>query len=480
MYDVVIIGAGVIGALIARELSRFELKFLILDKENDVGNGTTMANSAIIHSGYDPVPGSKKAYFNRVSVPLFPSLCEELDVEYDRIGSLTVALYDEQLPLIDELLERAKENNIELYKLGKEEVLQMEPNLNPSLKCALFAPTAGIVNPFQLTAHAIENALNNGGELKLNEKVVAITKKNNHFVVKTENNEFKTKVVINAAGIFTDEIANMVEKADFKITPRKGSYFVLDKITPPLVKHVIFPLPNKGSKGILVTPTTAGNILVGPTSEYSSDKTDIGTDLATLMKIKKSALMLVPNIPFDKTIRTFSGLRATATRDDFIIEESNKVKGFINVAGIASPGLASAPGIADYVVKELVGKHLTLKEKVNFNPRIKKYIKPKQLNKDDFAALVEKDPRFAHIICNCEQVSEGEIIELLSRPVPVNSVKAIKKRLRAGFGRCQGGFCQIRVMKIIADYYNIPLSQVVFDEADSYIVEEDGKSDQNE
>lgn len=477
MYDVIIIGAGVSGALISRTLSQYDVKFLILDKENDVGNGTTMANSAIIHSGYDPIPGTNKAYFNTHSVPLYKKICEDLDVEYDQIGSLTVAIYDEQVPLLKELAERGKQNNVEVKLLTKEETLKLEPNLNPDLKGSLYAPSTAIINPFQLTAHAIENALDNGGELKLNEEVTSIKKVDDYFVVTTKKNAYKAKVVVNAAGIHADEIARMVEEIAFSITPRKGSYFVLDKLNPMLVNHVIFPLPANGSKGILVTPTTAGNTLVGPTSEQTNDKSDLGTDQKTLNKIKASALTLVPNIPFNKTIRTFSGLRASPSTGDFIIEASKKVPGFINVAGIESPGLASAPMISLYVVNELISKFIPLNKKENYNPKIKKYTKPKELNDADFAALTKKDPRFANLICDCEKVSEGEIIELLERKVPVNSVKAVKKRLRAGFGRCQGSFCQIRVMKVLADYYNVPLSQIPFDEEGSFIVKEDGKDE---
>jgi glycerol-3-phosphate dehydrogenase len=473
MKDVIIIGAGVIGGLIARELSRYKVSFLIVDKENDVANGTTMANSAIVHSGYDPMPNTKKAYFNRKSVPLFPKLCEELDVELDNIGSLTVALYEEQLPLLDSLVKRAKENDVEVKLLTKEEVLAIEPNLNPDVLAALYAKDAGIVNPFQLTVHAIENAIDNGGELLLNAEVKSINQKEDHFEVVTSKRTHLAKVVVNAAGVHSDDIAKMVGDNSFEITPRKGSYFVIDKLAEPLVNHVVFPLPKGGSKGILVTPTTTGNILIGPTSEYSSDKTDIGTDAPTLNKIRESALTLVPSIPFNKTIRTFSGLRATPDTGDFIIEESKVAPNFINVAGIESPGLASAPYIGIYVVEELIAKLLPLKEKKNYNPRIKKYTKPKLLNEAEIAELHKKDPRFARMICNCEQVSEGEIVEILSRSVPVNSIKAVKKRLRAGFGKCQGGFCQIHVMKVMADFYKVPLSKIVFDEEDSYIVLDD-------
>ncbi len=468
-YDVLIIGAGVIGGLIARELSKYALDILIIDKENDVCNGTSAANSAIVHAGYDPRPGSLKARFNVEAVPMYKTLCEDLDVEFKTIGSLIVAREESDFEKLYALEERAKVNGVKVKVLTKQETLKMEPNLNPHVAGALYAPTAGIVNPFELTAHAIENAINNGATLALNNKVIAITKENDVFTVTTSKATYQAKVIINAAGVYADNITNLISKATFSITPRKGSYFVIDKLAAPLVNSVVFPLPSAHSKGILVVPTTAGNFLIGPTSEEIMNKFDVGTDYASLNYIKEEALKLVPNIPFAKTIRTFSGLRATPSTGDFVIENDPLVAGLINVAGIESPGLASAPAIAKYVVSELVSKHLSLKENLNFNPRIRPLIRPKRMSEEEKATLASKDASYSQIICNCEQVTKGEILDLLSRPIPIKSIKAIKKRLRAGFGMCQGGFCTPRVMQILADYYQIPLSEVLYDEEESYL-----------
>lgn len=473
MHDIIIIGAGVIGGLIARELSRFKLDILILEKDNDVANGTTAANSAIVHSGYDPKPGSLKAKLNVLAVPMYKTLCEELDVEFKRIGSLTVAQSIEELPMLKVLEARAKENNVEVKILSKEEVRRLEPNLNDHIEGGLFAPTAGIVNPFELTAHAIENAIENGVKLILNAKVTSIEKSHDSFTVSTTAGAFKSHLIINAAGVYADNIINMVSQADFTITPRKGSYFVIDKLTTPLVNTVVFPLPNVHSKGILVVPTTSGNFLVGPTSEEIMSKEDVGTDYASLENIKVNALKLIGNIPFHKTVRTFSGLRATPSTGDFVIGHDPYVKGLINVAGIESPGLASAPAIAQYVVNDLVASLLSLSPKLDFNPRIRPRVRVKHLSIKDLKALVKENKDYATLVCNCEEVTKAEVIDLLSRPIPIRSVKAIKKRLRAGFGLCQGGFCTPKVVEIMAQYYGIPVSDIAYDEKESYVVKSD-------
>ena len=475
MHDIIVIGAGVIGGLIARELAKYNLDVLILEKDNDVANGTTAANSAIVHSGYDPKPGSKKAYFNVKAVPMFKNLCADLDVEFKRIGSLTVAQSKEELPLLEELKKRAIENGVEVKILSKSEVMRLEPNLEDHIEGALFAPTAGIVNPFELTANAIENALDNGVKLALNAKVNAITKVDDYFIVKTSEHEYKTKLIINAAGVYADNIINLVSKAEFSITPRKGSYFVIDKLATPLVNSVVFPLPNQYSKGILAVPTTAGNFLIGPTSEEIMSKEDVGTDYESLQKIKDNANRLLKNIPFHKTIRTFSGLRATPSTGDFVIEHDPYVKGLINVAGIESPGLASAPAIAIYVVHDLVGSLIKLHRKLQFNPHIRPRIRASKLKGKELKALVKENKDYATLVCNCEEITKAEIIDLLKRPIPVKSVKAIKKRLRAGFGLCQGGFCTPKVIEIMAEYYGVPVSDIAYDEKESYVVKEHEK-----
>ena len=475
MKDVIVIGAGAVGSFIARELSKYKLSVLVLDKENDVGNATSMANSAIVHSGYDPVPGTKKAYFNVKGNSMFPKLCDELDVEFDMCGSLTVALEDFQIEKLKELQERAKENGVTVELLDSEKVKEMEPNISKEVKGALFCPTAGVVNPFTLVAHAMENAIDNGVELKLNEKVLSIEKNHNTFIVNTQNSSYEAKIVINAAGLFSKQIAEMLEPVSWEINPRKGEYYVLDHYQKGLVNHTLFPLPSEKGKGILVTLTTSGNCLVGPSSEFTKELDDVSTDSLTLANIKKEATMMVPGIPFNQQIRVFSGLRATPSTHDFIIEPSKSDPHFINVAGIESPGLVSSPAIGQYVVEELVGKILPLEHKEAWNPRIKPYIHPKKMSEEERARFLKENPDYGHIICDCEKVSVGEIKDVLSRSLPCNSIKAVKKRTRAGFGKCQGGFCQPIVLFMLANQKGRTPLDVVYDKASSNILCKESK-----
>ena len=462
-FDVLVIGAGVTGALIARNLARYELKVALLDKENDVGNLTSNANSAIVHSGYDPVPGTNKAKFNVAGNPMFDQICDELDVHFNRVGSLTVALYDEQLPLLQDLAKRSEENGVPVKILTAEDVKKMEPNINPCVKGALFAPTAGIVDVFNFVVHAVENAVDNGVELFLNQEVTNIEKDDDYYVVTTKKDKFMAKVVINAAGCFADKIASMVEPIDWKITPRKGEYFVLDHYKEGLVNHVIFPLPSEKGKGILVTMTTSGNYLVGPSSEPSNEPDDYTTDQPTLANVRKQASDMVPTIPFNQVIRVFAGLRPTCTRHDFVIEYSKKDKHFINVGGIESPGFVSSPAIGEYVVEQLVRPLLSMKEKANFNPRVRKYHRLYDAMKENDYSFINQHEEYGQIVCNCEKVTLGEILDVLSRSCPPHSVKALKRRTRAGYGRCQGGFCQPRVVMLLAKHYGVTPLDINYD-----------------
>ncbi|HMM00555.1 MAG TPA: NAD(P)/FAD-dependent oxidoreductase [Bacilli bacterium] len=476
MYDITIIGAGVVGALIARELSFYQLKVALIDKDSDVGNATTMANSAIVHSGYDPEPNSLKAKLNVEGNAMFDQLSTELDVNFGRIGSLTLAMEDEQWLVIRQLVDRAKENKVPVTLLSGDEVRQMEPNVNPTVKGGLLAPTAGIVNPFQLCVHAVENAVDNGVNLFLNSEVIGIKKTNEGFSVDFKNgSQINTKYIVNAAGIYSDKIAMMIGDNSFKINPRKGEYYVLDHFGFGFVNHVIFPLPTDKGKGILITPTTSGNYLVGPSSEFVDTRSSLATDMATLKAVRASATQLIPSIPFNQVIRTFSGLRATPSTHDFIISESAVDRHFINVAGIESPGLASSPAIAKYVVDEIIGKQIPLVKNELAGRSIKPYIHPLNMDFESRKKLISEHPEFGDIICNCEKISRGEILQTLNRSCPPHSIKAIKKRTRAGFGRCQGGFCQTRVISILADFYKIDPTDVDYDEQGTPVLIEDSK-----
>ena len=481
IYDVLIIGAGAVGSFVARKLSRYELSVALLDKENDVGNVTSMANSAIIHSGYDPVPGTNKAKFNVLGNKMYDQIADELDIPFERIGSLTIALTDPQMDVLKGLVKRSEENGVEVRLLDKEEVLKMEPNINPEVKGALFAPTAGIIDPFSLVVHTVENAVDNGVNLFLNEEVIDIKKENDLFAIKTKKgNIYQSKVVVNAAGLYSAKIAKMVGEIDWDITPRKGEYFVLDHYKKGLVNHVLFPLPSEKGKGVLVTHTTSGNYLVGPSSEPNDDPDDLSTDSLTLGNVKAQALDLVPAIPFYRAIRAFSGNRATGTKHDFIIEASSASDHFINLGGIESPGLVSSPALAEYVVDEFVKKVLVLKEKTSYNPRIRKYPHLKDMSLEERNKLIKEDPDYGKVVCFCEQVTLGEVKDALNRSVPPRSVKAMKKRVRAGYGKCQGGFCQPNILEILAKHYNIKWTDVDYDEEKTNILVEDVKRSHHE
>ena len=471
MYDVIIIGAGVIGASVARELARYKVKVLVLDKENDVGNVTSMANSAIVHSGYDPKPGTNKAKYNVEGNSMYDLLTKELDVEFKRIGSLTCATDEEEMKIIEGYVSRAKENNVEIKILNQEETRKIEPYVSDDVIGSLYAPTAGIINPFELCVALCENAMDNGVELLLNEEVVSIDKLTEKYVVKTKNNEFEAKIVVNAAGLYSDKISKLVGIDHFEITPRKGEYFVLDHFEKPFVSHVIFPVPSEKGKGILVTPTTHGNYLVGPSSEFVDDKDDFSTDKLTLDNVKRSSTKLVKDIPFGYIIRQFSGLRATGSTHDFVIEE---VDGFINLGGIESPGLASSPAIAKEAVR-LVNGVLNLETNPNFNPFRRKVIRLNKMTQEERNELIRNNPSFGHIICRCEGISEGEVVDAIRRNAGARTIKGVKKRCRPGFGKCQGGFCEPLVVEILSRELNLNPLNVRYDSNDSYILQSETK-----
>lgn len=475
MYDVIIIGAGVTGAFIARKLSQYKLKTLLLERENDVGNVTSNANSAIVHSGYDPVPGTLKAKLNVRGNAMYDQIADELDVHFYRIGSLTVATNEKQMEVLHDLLNRSKQNNVPTSLISKEELMKMEPNISPNALGALYAPTAGIIDPFNLVVHCVENAVDNGVELRLNQEVKNIVRTGDYFQVITGDNNYDAKVVVNASGLGCEKIARMIEDVDWQLTPRKGEYFVLDHYKVGLVNHTIFPLPSEKGKGILVSPTSSNNYLVGPSSELVEDPNDVSTDGLTLSNVRMQATELVPNIPFNQVIRVFAGVRPTTTRHDFIIEPSKKYDTFINVCGIESPGLVSAPAIAEYVFGNYLSKVLKLEKKEDYNPRVKKYNELKFLSYEDRDKLVKTNSDYGTIVCSCEKVSLGEINDLLSRSVPPHTVKAVKRRCRAGFGKCQGGFCGPKVALILAKHYNVSPLEIKLDKEDGPILLEEVK-----
>lgn len=472
MYDVVIIGAGVIGASIFRELTKFNLKVAIIEKENDVSMGTSKANSAIIHAGYDPKQGTLMAKYNVRGNEIFEELCSELSVPFKRNGSLVLAFNDDDIKVINDLFTNGINNGVKnLRVLNKEEVLKLEPNLSKEVTGALYAPTGGIVGPFEYTIALIENGVQNGGKVILESEVVSIDKEN-EFTIKTKNNkEIKSKYIINAAGVYADKIHNMICKESFKITPRKGEYFVMDKSQGNLVSHTIFPCPSKLGKGILVTPTVHGNLLVGPNAEdlNDEDKASLNTTSLGLEYIKKSAMHTTDKINFRDSIRTFSGLRAVPSTDDFIIGEDKDIKGFIDVAGIKSPGLTSAPAIAEDIVSILKKSGLELIKNDQFIG-VRTQVRFTDLSKEEKVELIKKDTSYGRIICRCEGITEGEIVQAIKSSFGRITLDGVKRRCRPGMGRCQGGFCGPRVQEIIARELNIKMEEVLLEKENSVIL----------
>ena len=475
IYDVIIVGGGVIGCAIARELSKYKLRTVLLEKNNDVCNETSAANRAIVHSGYDPLPNSLKAQMNVLGNSMYPQMCKELDVPFIQNGSLTIATTDDEMNTLLSLQKRANENKVETKILSSEEVLKLEPQLNKDIKGALFAPTCGIVNPFELTVALMENAMDNGVELLLNHEVNNIKINENSVSVFCKNDkELECKVLINAAGLFADDINAFVDKDSFTITPRKGQYFVLDHFDLNFVKHTLFMVPSDKGKGVLVTPTTSGNYLIGPSSDFVDDKQDLSTTKDILDSVRSQASRIIENIPYANLIRQYSGLRAVSSTGDFIIEHSKVSKNLINVAGIQSPGLASCPAIALKVV-ELLKECMPLNENEEFNPIRRKVYRLKEMSLEDKNKLISENPQFGHIVCRCEKISEGEIVDCIHRNCGATTVKGVKKRCRPGFGKCQGAMCEASVIKILARELKKDESEILYSENDSNILKYETK-----
>ena len=462
MYDIAVIGAGITGSAIARELSKYNLKTVVIEKGLEVCQGTTKANSAIVHGGFDAKEGSLKAKLNVEGNRLYKDLCEELNVEFKQTGSLVLAFDDKDVKHIKELYNRGIKNNARGLKiLNKEEVLKIEPNVNQNVVSALLCESAGIVCPFNLNIALMENAITNGVELNLESEVIGINKEDDVFIIKINNKEdIRAKYVINAAGVYADKLNNMIGGDEYFIIPRKGEYKVLDKSEGKMVNHVLFQCPTSKGKGTLVTQTVHGNLLVGPNATVVNDCEDITTSRIGINEIVTDSKKSIENIDFRKTITSFAGLRATPNTGDFMIFASQKCKNFINVGGIESPGLASAPAVAKYVLNILKEEGLKLYENRSFNP-IRKGNKPFiHMTKEEREEVVKNDERYRRIICRCESVTEGEIVDAINSPCGARTVDGVKRRVRPGMGRCQGGFCGPKVIEILARELKIDIEDV--------------------
>lgn len=460
MYDVVIIGAGVSGSASARELSRYDLKICVLEKEEDVCCGTSKANSAIVHAGFDAANGSLMAKLNVEGNEMMEELSKELDFHFKKNGSLVVCLHEEEKPNLQALYERGIKNGVkELRIIDREELVKLEPNISDEAVAALYAPTGGIVCPFGMNIAFAENAAANGVEFRFDTEVTGFEKKEENWIVKTNQGNIETKYVVNAAGVYADVFHNMVSEQKIHITPRRGDYCLLDRSTEGFVTHTIFQLPGKYGKGVLVTPTVHGNTLVGPTAIDIEEKEGTNTTQEGIDELISKAGTTVKGLPIRQVITSFAGLRAHEDGHEFIIGEVEDAKGFIDCSGIESPGLTSAPAVGKMVagiIKDLSGA----KENPKFIGIRKGILDPKTLSKEERAALIKEKPEYGNIICRCEMITEGEIIDSIHRPLGAKSLDGVKRRTRAGMGRCQAGFCSPRTIEILARELGIDAADV--------------------
>lgn len=470
MYDVVIIGAGVSGSASARELSRYKLNVCVVEKEEDVCCGTSKANSAIVHAGFDAEAGSLMAKLNVEGSQMMEGLSKELDFHYKNNGSLVVCLHEEEKPNLQDLYDRGVKNGVkDLRIIDREELVKLEPNISDEAVAALYAPTGGIVCPFGMNIAFAENAATNGVEFKFDTEVTGLEKKDGSWVIKTSQGDIETKYVVNAAGVYADKFHNMVSGKKLHITPRRGDYCLLDRSTEGFVTHTIFQLPSKFGKGVLVTPTVHGNTLIGPTAIDIENKEGTNTTQEGIDELINKAGTTVKGLPIRQVITSFAGLRAHEDGHEFYIGELEDAKGFIDCAGIESPGLSSAPAIGK-MVAEIVKDLTNAEENPNFVGTRKGILDPKTLSNEERAELIKKDPAYGNIICRCEMITEGEIIDAIKRPLGAKSLDGVKRRTRAGMGRCQSGFCSPRTIEILARERGVDPAEITKAGGDSKII----------
>ena len=473
MKDVVIIGAGVIGCSIARELSRFQLDVCVLEASEDVCTGTSKANSGIVHAGFDAKPGSNKARFNVMGSRMMPDITRDLDVPFKRNGALVVCLDPALRPGLDELLERGKANGLtNLRILERDELKKLEPNISDNAVAALYAPDSGIICPFKLTLAMAENACTNGVDFQFNTPVTSVSRNaDGTYRVQTSDAQFDARCVVNASGVHAADFHNQVSGTKLHITPRRGEYCLLDKSAGSHVHCTVFPQPTKMGKGILVTPTVHGNLLIGPTAEDIRDYENTATTRTGLEKVISGATSSVSNVPLRQIITSFSGLRAHEDGGDFIIGEPEDAPNFIDCAGIESPGLSAAPAIGKHVA-DLIRDKFNADAKSNWIATRKDIVATAGLSPEAHNELIRSNPAYGTIICRCESITEGEILDAIHRPLGARSLDGVKRRTRAGMGRCQAGFCTHRVMAILQRELGIPMEEITKSGGKSNIVVE--------
>ncbi len=455
-YDWVVVGAGVTGCWLAYELTKRERSVLVIDRADDICEGTSKANSAIVHAGYDPEPGTLMARLNVRGNEIIRECHERMSIPFRQNGSMVVAFDEEGAKKIEELYARGLFNGVPGLKiLSKEKTLSLEKGLSGGVVCSLLAPTGGICSPFELTAAPLETAVRNGAEISLSFNLVKVEKIDGGFIL---NDEIRAGHVINASGVDSGRTASLFGDNSIVIHPRKGEYSLLDNAVGAMISHTIFQPPAKSGKGILVTPTVDGNILVGPNAVETDDPYDTSTTAGGQEEIFSGGRRSVPAISERDIITSFSGVRAVSESKDFIIGFSS-VPGLFNVAGICSPGLTASPAIAEYVLSLLEKEGLVGEERKDFVDG-RSVLRFSELSDDGKRKALESNPLYGRVICRCESVTEGEITDALHRPCGARSLDGVKRRVRAGMGRCQGGFCSPRVMEIISRENGIPFTSV--------------------
>lgn len=470
--DVVVIGAGAVGCAVARELSKYDVQVIVVEKNEDVGGDASKSNSAIIHTGYDAAPGTLESQLVVAANPMYDDLVKDLDVPFSRIGAILPAITDEQFEKLPEIKEKAFRNHVYdvEYKSG-EELLAMEPNLNPAVRGGLWIPRESIIDPFVFVQALAENAHANGVTFLLNTKVTNITTQDGKVkTVQTTGEEIETKYIINCAGLYCDEIAQMVGKADYKVVARKGQFFILDKNTSCQVEHIVLPIPTKVTKGKLMCPTIHGNMLVGPTAEDQPSKTDKSTTAEGLASITADVKNLIPNVNVRDTITQYSGLRPNRNPEGLHFDIWDDLQGYVNLSGVRSTGLTLSVSMGKYVVQQMLYHGADFKLKENFISKRKGIVKFSECTLEQQDALIKENPLYGNVICRCETVTEAEILEAIHRPLGARSVDAIKRRVRAGMGRCQGGFCGPKVIEILARELGCDPTDINKNNAGSYMV----------
>ncbi|MBS6721670.1 MAG: NAD(P)/FAD-dependent oxidoreductase [Clostridiales bacterium] len=463
MYDIIVIGAGVVGTCIARELSKYQADVCVIDKADDVASGTSKANSGIVHAGYDCKPGTLMAKLNVRGNELLYQLAEELDFPIKKNGSLIVCTIESERGKLDVLLDQANKNGVPDARIvERDELLKMEPNLSPNAVAALYVPTGGIICPFNLAIAMGENAAVNGVEFKFETKVENIVKKDGYYELDTNKGPLEAKIVVNAAGVYADVMHNMVSEKKMKIVARKGEYLLMDKELGNYFHATIFPLPGPMGKGVLTAPTIHGNMFVGPSATDIEDKEGVNTTqeiIDDLVDKASNSYLTKDRLPMNKVITSFAGLRAHEEHHEFIVEEVADAPGFFDAAGIESPGLTSSPAIAEMMVGLIEDKY-NFPKKDNFIAKRKGIVHMEDLSIEEKNEMIKKNPQYGNIVCRCEMVTEGEIVDAINRPLGARSLDAIKRRTRQGMGRCQAGFCTPRTMEILSRELGIPMTEI--------------------